>query len=113
MEEIVITSLDRNLANDLQAEGIKDISVGRQISTMDCANPEIMAQMNSVVTLVVSGASTIALSLFSSWLYERLKNKPDMKTKINGIEVSGKDNDVKIQVNNYIQINFSENKSEK
>ncbi len=46
----------------------------------------------------------MALSLFSSWLYDKLKAKGSAASiQINGVEISGDHNNLKVEIHNHIQ----------
>ncbi|SDN73574.1 hypothetical protein [Vreelandella arcis] len=84
MSRIEIKTEDVELAKDLQSLDIDGLQVGRRVVAFDGADPELMAAANQVATFVISSGSTIALSLFSSWLYDRLKRgKQEKNIKIN------------------------------
>ncbi|ASZ51778.1 hypothetical protein [Vibrio parahaemolyticus] len=95
--------VDRELANELRNLKIDDLQVGQRINFTDCADPEVMAASNQVLTFIVTSGSSVALSLFSAWLYDKLKGKKSNNSiKINGIEVSGNSNNLKIEIHNHI-----------
>lgn len=111
MGEIEVKTEDKELAKELQSLKIDGLQIGRRIKTFDCADPEVMAAANQVATFIITAGSSVALSLFSSWLYDRLKSKKkDEGTKINGIEISGDNNNLKVEIHNHIHL--SDSKSE-
>lgn len=101
MDSLTITTNDRSFYDELQTANITGLEVHRIISTVDCVDPELMANLNKVLNVAVYFSSTVGINLFSTWLYERYKKKPEEKIKINGIEISGNQNEIKVQINNY------------
>ncbi|PMG37150.1 hypothetical protein BCU97_11775 [Vibrio splendidus] len=74
----------------------------------DCLDPKIMITSNNILTFITTGSS-VALSLFSSWLYDKLKAKGGTESiQINGVEISGNHNNLKIEIHNHIQPSDSE-----
>ncbi|WP_144983186.1 hypothetical protein [Halomonas sp. C22] len=111
MSRIEIRTEDVELAKDLQSLDIDGLDIGRRIATFDGADPELMAAANQVATFVISSGSTIALSLFSSWLYDRLKrSKKEKNIKINGVKISGNNENLKVEIHHHIH--FPDSKSE-
>lgn len=104
MNELVITTSDKDLVTDIQSVAIDGIVTNKKIQlikagailTTDTSN------INNAVDIVVKYSGDVAVALFASWLYDRLKNKETKQTKINGIEVSGEGNDVHVQIHTYI-----------
>ncbi len=98
--ELKISS--KELGNELRSLKIDDLAISQRISFFDCADPEVMAASNQVLTFIITSGSSVALSLFSAWLYDRLKDKNKDSIKINGIEISGNNNNLKIEIHNHI-----------
>jgi len=104
MKELIISTADKNLETDIQSVAIAGIVTNKKIRfvragailTTDTSN------INNAVDIIVKYSGDVAVALFASWLYDRLKNKETKQTKINGIEVSGEGNDVHVQINTYI-----------
>lgn len=104
MNEIELKFSDHGLANELRALDIADIKVMRRINVLDCAEPEVMSALNNTFTFIVTTGSSVALSLFSSWLYDKLKSKNNTDgIQINGIKISGDNNNLKIEIHNHIR----------
>ena len=97
---------DKELGNELRSLKIDDLEIGQIMSFVDCADPEIMAASNKVLTFIITSGSSVALSLLSVWLYDKLKNKNKNSIKINGIEISSNNNNnnnnLKIEIHNHI-----------
>ncbi|OBX37862.1 hypothetical protein A8U91_02241 [Halomonas elongata] len=105
MCRIEIKTEDNELAKELQSLDIDGLKVGRRIASFDSAGPELMAAANQVATFVITSGDPIALSLFSSWLYDRLKSKKKAQSiKINGIEISGNNENLKVVIHNHIHL---------
>ncbi|NQZ90951.1 MAG: hypothetical protein HRT97_01260 [Moritella sp.] len=101
--DVVLKISDKELANDLRNLKIDDLEIGQRISFFNCADPEVMAASNQVLTFIITSGSSVALSLFSAWLYDNLKNKnKEDSIKINGVEISGNNNNLKIEIHNHI-----------
>tara|TARA_R110001583_G_scaffold195238_1_gene370844 strand:- start:1751 stop:2086 length:336 start_codon:yes stop_codon:yes gene_type:complete len=101
--DVVLKISDKELANDLRNLNIDDLEIDQRISFFDCADPEAMAASNQVLTFIITSGSSFALSLFSAWLYEKLKNKnKEDSIKINGVEILGNNNNLKVEIHNHI-----------
>lgn len=95
--------VDRTLASELTNLNIDGLKVGKRLNTIDCADPESMVASNHALTFVVTVMAPVALNLFSTWLYDKLKSRSSSEIiKINGIEISGNVTNLKIEINNYI-----------
>ncbi|EMA2414962.1 hypothetical protein U2G71_004325 [Vibrio vulnificus] len=109
MNKIELKFTDSELANELRKIDISDVSVGQRVNVFDCSDPEVMIASNKILTFIVTTGSSVALSLFSSWLYDKLKAKGGTESiKINGVEISGNHNNLKIEIHNHIQPSDSE-----
>lgn len=100
--KIEICTSDKSLVTDLWAEKIPDITVGKRMSVCDSA--EWIPAAEELTTIIVTSASTVALSLFSSWLYDRIKNKKPDKTTVNNTNVVNNPKEITIIINNSIKI---------
>jgi hypothetical protein len=108
MNRIEINTEDAELAKDLQSLNIDGLEIGRRIDTFDGVDPELMTAANQAATFVITSGSSIALSLFSSWLYDRLKRgKKEKSIKINGVEISGNNEKLKVEIHNHIHLSDS------
>ncbi|MGL6488988.1 hypothetical protein ACSZNF_19125 [Aeromonas hydrophila] len=104
MSEVELKFSDHGLAKELSSLDIADIKVRRKINVLDCAEPEVMSTLNNTFTFIVTTGSSVALSLFSSWLYDKLKSKGNIdNVQINGVQISGDNNNLKIEIHNHIQ----------
>lgn len=111
MGQIEVKTTDKELTKELQLLNIDEVQVGRRINTFDSCDPEVMASANQVATFIITVGGSVALNLLSSWLYDRLKSGSRAEsTKINGIEISGDNNNLKVEVHNHIH--SSESKGE-
>lgn len=109
MNKIELKFTDSELADELRKIDISDVSVGQRVNVFDCADPEVMIASNKILTFIVTTGSSVALSLFSSWLYDKLKAKGGTESiQINGVEISGNHNNLKIEIHNHIQPSDSE-----
>lgn len=102
MNDIEIKTTDKELASELRKLKIDDLKIDQRIRFFDCADPEIMAASNKILTFIIASGSGVALNLFSSWLYDKIKNRNnDSSVKINEIEISGNSN-LKVEIHNHI-----------
>lgn len=100
--ELEICTSDKNLVTDLWAEKIPDITVAKRMSVCDSA--EWIPAAEELATIIITSSSTVALSLFSSWLYDRIKNKKPDKTTINNTNIVNNPKEITIIINNSIKI---------
>ncbi len=104
MSKIELKFTNSELANELRKMDISGVSVGQRMNVFDCADPEMMITSNKILTFIVTTGSSVALSLFSSWLYDKLKAKGSAASiQINGVEISGDHNNLKVEIHNHIQ----------
>ncbi len=75
-------------------------------------NRVIQLSEGSKVRLLAAFASGVAVNLFSSALYDVLKNFPSHETTINGKQVPGKQVQIGELMNSQVQINQSSPKAE-
>ena len=105
---IYIETTDKALLNDLKNSKISDITISQMVFTCDSIDWQPIVEV--VQHYVVESLNTVALSLFSSWLYDRFKrNNPD-KASINKVKISDKPEKIIIIINDIITT--TQNKSE-
>ncbi len=109
-QQIIIETSDTELITALRAEHISDISVAQRIFT--CDSPDWAPCVDSLITVVVTSSSTVALSLLSSWLYDRVVKKKPNKTTINNTNIINNPKEITIIIDNSIKI-IKNNKEEK
>lgn len=82
--------------------GIIDASTNTGISDVEVEQLMLKSAIdgNMLFTVAITFASSIAVNMFSQWLYDKMKNKPDEKVVINGNHISAKT----VQVLQIIQI---------
>ena len=66
---------------------------------------------STIISVVITSASTVSLSMFSSWLYDYFKNKKSDETTINNTNIINNPEKVTLIINNYIQ-NIDADKSQ-
>jgi hypothetical protein len=61
------------------------------------------AEIESIVRVVISFASDVAVGVFSAWLYDRMKDRGSEKTTIEGRDVPRDIQQITIIINNTLQ----------
>ena len=114
MGELVITTSDKDLLADINAAAIDGVVINkpkiRKASAIITTIPDT-SLVKTAIDIGVNFTGGASAALFVKWFTEYLNKKKTEKInndqiKINGVEVSGKNNDVKTQINNYINCNF-------
>ena len=109
-QQIIIETSDNELISDLRSEGIEEITIAQKIFT--CDSPDWIPDAERLITIIVTSSSTVALSLLSSWLYDRIVNKKPNKTTINNTNIINNPKEITVIINNSIKI-IQNNKNEK
>lgn len=90
MKITVETNFPEKIISDELPEGVQ-MTLPMPDSTRDPSSAE------QLFTVIYTFSSSIAASLFASWLYDKLKNRPNLRLKINRKEVTiDKENIVKV-----------------
>jgi hypothetical protein len=101
---IALKTTDKNLADDLQAVKIDGLTVHPRIAFKDSGSVPVV--IDTIWQFTINHASELALALFASWLYDKIKRNPKEKTIINGQTISGENIQItqikQIFVNNII-----------
>lgn len=105
-QQITIETYDKELASELRHLNIDDTQINQRISTYDCADPSLVSNASQILTFVVTIGGTVAINMFSSWLYEKIKSKnKDLNIKINGVKINGDGNNLHIVIHNHFHSN--------
>jgi hypothetical protein len=111
MVKIEIETSDKSLLTDLLSENIPDLSISWRKHT--CDSTDWITFATTAIIVIVSTTSSVALSLFSSWLYDHIiKKKPD-KTTINDKDIVKSPEQIFVIFGDYIQINQNTQKDKK
>ncbi len=114
MTDIIINTNDSQLADDLKSVNIEGLTVRPRFMFRDSG--DIQPVIDNVWQFAVNHTGDIALGLFISWLYDRLKRNPKKKTVINGQEISGEHIQIKyirqVITNKFIVTNGDDSGSE-
>ncbi len=81
MNGINIVTTDKFLANDLKAMNIDGLSIAYRQRVMNTADIKYIT--DTMLNIVIYFACPVAINIFSSWLYDRIKNDKSNKTIVN------------------------------
>ncbi len=95
MKRISIQTSDKTFYTDFKNQNFDGLNIS--VYTKDSIEKEISDILTYFVTGIGGG---IALSVFSNWLYDKIKNTPDKNTVINGNVINAKT----VNITNIIQI---------
>lgn len=118
MGELVITTTDKDLLADINAAAIDGVVINKpkmkviKAAAIMTTAPDT-STINSVIEIGINFASDLARDLFAAWLYDQLIKKKPEKTKINGVEVLGENEDIKTQISKSIGYNHRRRKKNK
>lgn len=101
VSELVIKTSEKKFLKDLRKENIPDLVIEERVFRMDSS--EFIIDASTIITVVISSASTVALSLFSQWLYDYFKNKNSKEATINNTNIINNPKQSTVIINNYIQ----------
>ena len=99
---LLLPSFASILISDLRAENIPNLQVFQR--SFICNSAELANTTEKIITIIIESSSAVALSLFSSWLYNRFKMKKPDNATINDTDIVNNIENINITVNNYIQI---------
>ena len=102
IKTIALKTLDKEFYSELSSKNIEGISV--EYKPVEMAFDHAI-DAEHIIDLVITLSSSVAINLFSNWLYDKIKRNPCAKYTINCNNISGQN----IQVTQIIQI--IENKS--
>jgi protein involved in sex pheromone biosynthesis len=108
----MLTTENKELANEILSYKADGIKIRKLIQFFDAApDPEQTKIIAKTIDLAIHYSGEAALIVFATWLNNKFKNKDTKNTRINGIEISGKNNNVNIVISTCMGKN--ENQSEK
>lgn len=99
---IEIKTSDKSLISDLKDVNIPDLKIAQRLSFCDSA--EWIPPAEKLIAVIIDSSSAIALSLLSSWLYDRFIKKKPNETTINNTNIVNNPENITIVINNSIQI---------
>ena len=103
MTELTITTTDENFARDLKAANIPGLKISVQHFRMDDTELSFLPVVIMIGTVIGTAAGTIALNLFSNWLYDRIKKDSTHVTTINEQNITNNIGQINIIINNYVK----------
>lgn len=98
--KIIIQTSDISFWSDLKKENIPDLSVVKRMSFCDTADQ--LPSASTISTFVITVSTSVAVKIFSSWLYDRLKKKKPTYTNINNVDITNNHTEVNIVINNIV-----------
>ncbi len=109
--ELQITTSDFEFLSTLEAVNIPDLQASEihfRADTIDLIQP-----VKKLAHFTITASTAIAFSLFSSWLYDRIKEKQPNTTTINNHSVVNNPEQITIIINNCIQQIQNDSKANK
>jgi hypothetical protein len=106
---IEIHTEDRSLLSELRSENIPDLRLSTR--TLTCDSADWIQIVEKIFTFIIDTSSTVSLSLLSSWLYDRFKEKEPKTVIVNNITIINHQ-EISSVINNHIQILEREGKDE-
>jgi hypothetical protein len=111
MIEIEIETSDKSLFTDLTEEKIPELQLAVEMRI--CNSIDWVPPLTGTIKIIINTSSYVALSLFSVWLYDRIKKKKPKKTTINNTNIVNNPEKIIMIINNYIQIIQNDQKNNK
>ncbi len=111
MVKIEIKTSNKSLFTDLQSENIPDLKLSFRAHTYDSV--DLVSPAITVLTIILESSKIITLSILSTWLFNRFKNKNTEKATIDNIDIVKNPEKIIIIINNYIQIIKDQTKNNK
>ena len=100
MEKFILTTEDKSLAEDIQSSNFEGVEIRRLTRFFNAApDPESVKITTTAIDLMIHYSGEAALLVFATWLNNKFKNKETKNTRINGIDISSKGDNVNIIVN--------------
>lgn len=96
MFELFINTDDSNFFRELQSAKIPGLKISIRGQAMDSIDAPIISTAS---TIIVSTFGTVALNVFSSWLYDRLKKDKSHITTINQQNITNNIGQINIIIN--------------
>ena len=94
-----IETSDKDLFIDLAKENIEGLSFSQRVQILDSVDS--LVNVDDIINITVHIVSTVALSVFASWLYEQVVKKKPNKTTINNTNVINNPENITLIINNY------------
>lgn len=98
---IIVKTTDVGFQKGLNDENIQDVRVVKAMSFCDSA--DYIPTTGELLTFFVTIPGSVALSLFSSWIYERIRKQKPNETIINNVNITDNREQITIVINQIVK----------
>ena len=98
---IIVKTTDVGFQKGLNEKNIPDVRVAKAMSFCDSA--DYIPTAGELLTFFVTVSGSVAISLFSSWLYERIRKQKPNETIINNVNITDNREQITIVINQIVK----------